>query len=417
MQGWKQKLLSDEGHEILIKSVIQAIPSYAMQCNYTVKSGYRLAIKWLNHSTHETESSSSPPRTFVPIIKNATTATPTADPAVIAKEKLVSASVFGGDSSPAGESRPISGDFFDRTGGDFLVGGICTVVDPDSNLQRLYVPHWNVTNEFCMDDGGVCREMVDEFAPLNFLHPCEKIRLKSMVEEKDSLLKSRCNKIKSLKAQLLIKEVEAAEAVRLRDEAQALKERDTYLKKEKSELEIKVTDLAASVKVREQEVADLDAVVNFVKLQNDSLADQLYADFVDMALHLEEKFYPHMLTTIFGRQWLLTHGMELAITKCLHSSKYLSAHETAFGKAIEKGMQDGLAAEITHDVEGRVLADVAAYNPSADADYFSALQRLQNINFSLLAELRYNKNASVDTIMNILHLEDNLSQPDESCFR
>nr|GFD05293.1 hypothetical protein [Tanacetum cinerariifolium] len=135
---------------------------------------------------------------------------------------------------------------------------------------------------------------------------------------------------------------------------------------------------------------------------------KLYADFVDMALHLEEKFYPHMLTTIFGRQWLLTHGMELAITKCLHSSKYLSAHETAFGKAIEKGMQDGLAAEITHDVEGRVLADVAAYNPSADADYFSALQRLQNINFSLLAELRYNKNASVDTIMNILHLEDNL---------
>ncbi|GKB29371.1 reverse transcriptase [Tanacetum coccineum] len=32
MQGWKQKLLSDAGREILIKSVIQAIPSYDMQC-------------------------------------------------------------------------------------------------------------------------------------------------------------------------------------------------------------------------------------------------------------------------------------------------------------------------------------------------------------------------------------------------
>nr|GEV62200.1 hypothetical protein [Tanacetum cinerariifolium] len=230
-------------------------------------------------------------RTFVPIMTNATTATPTVDPAAIAKEKLASASVFGGDSSSAGRSRPISGGFSDRIGGDFL----------------------------------------------------EKRRLKSVVEEKDSLLKSRCDEIESLKAQLLIKEAETAEAVRHRDEAQALKEHNTYLDKEKSELEIKVTDLAASVKVREQEVADLDVVVTFVKLQNDSLADQvhklevassgfqkklshyeilterleqfqdahlkvvndklekLYADFVDMSLHLEEKFYPHLLTTIFGR--------------------------------------------------------------------------------------------------------------------
>nr|GEW91178.1 hypothetical protein [Tanacetum cinerariifolium] len=71
-------------------------------------------------------------------------------------------------------------------------------------------------------------------------------------------------------------------------------------------------------------------------------------------------------------------------------------------------MQDGLAAIINYDVEGRVLANVAAYNPFSEADYFSTLQRLQNMNFSLLAELRFNKDANVDTIKNILHLEDNL---------
>ncbi|GKG34489.1 hypothetical protein Tco_0437185, partial [Tanacetum coccineum] len=84
-----------------------------------------------------------------------------------------------------------------------------------------------------------------------------------------------------------------------------------------------------------------------------------------MALHLEEKFYPHLLTTISSRMWLLTQGMELAIIKCLNSPEYLSALGVAIGKAIEKGMQDGLSAGITYDKEGRVLTDVVAYNPSA----------------------------------------------------
>ncbi|GKA03302.1 hypothetical protein Tco_0676083, partial [Tanacetum coccineum] len=249
----------------------------------------------------------------------------------------------------------------------------------------------------------------------------ERRRLSAVVEEKNLLLKTRDEEVAELKAQLLVKQAEAMEAVRLRAEVQTLADHNIILEREKGELDIKVADFAATVKVRKQEVANLDAVVTSVKFHNDNLTDQVHkleassaalqdkvtaydnfigqhekfhddrireineklnkldADLVELALHLEERFYPHLLTTISGRRWLLTHGLELVIAKCLNSTEYLSSLGAAIGKAVEKGMQEGLSAGIIHGVAGRVLTDVAAYNPSAEADYLSALQRLQSV--------------------------------------
>ncbi|GKD47428.1 hypothetical protein Tco_1272073, partial [Tanacetum coccineum] len=244
----------------------------------------------------------------------------------------------------------------------------------------------------------------------------EKRRLKSVVERQVELLKVMEGEIENLKAQLLLKETEAAEAIRLRaqasnfeavekslqDEMNTLKECNTILEKDRIALDVKVTELEASVAGKERELTDLNALATSVKSQNDNLVDRvheletsssglqekvvmykncmgqleklqgdrmkvvndkfkkLYTDFVKMALHLEEKLYPHFLTTISGRRWLLTHGMELALIKCLNSPEYLSALGAAIGKAIEKGMQDGLSVGIAHGKEGRVLTDVAA---------------------------------------------------------
>ncbi|GKA83264.1 hypothetical protein Tco_0804859 [Tanacetum coccineum] len=343
-----------------------------------------------------------------------------------------------------------------------------------------------MTNGSCLDDGLVCREMVNEFAPPKFflfvrgmehdqlftefnvgaarqmslssevrMHAKYKIkekrRLKSIVDEQAELLKVREGEIKNLKAQLLLKEAEAAESIHLcaevskfeavekslQDEMKALQERNTTLEKEKNDLSVKVTNLAASVIVREREVADLDTLVHEMevsssrlqdkvtvyedcmgqleKFQDDRMKevndkfDKLYADFIKMALHLEERFYPHPLTTISGRRWLLTQGVELVITKCLNSPEYLSALGAAIGKAIKKGMQDGLSSRITHGKEGRVLRNVPAYNPSTEVDYIFALQQPQNVNFPLLAELKSNKDASIEAMMNVLRLEEPLA--------
>nr|GEU82208.1 nonaspanin [Tanacetum cinerariifolium] len=105
----------------------------------------------------------------------------------------------------------------------------------------------------------------------------------------------------------------------------------------------------------------------------------------------------------------INEGLKLAIVKCLNSQEYLSALGAAISRAIEKGMQDRLSADIDHGKAGRSLADVVAYNPAAEADYNFTLQRLREVDFPLLAELKSHKNASVMDIMNLLRLDGPLA--------
>ncbi|GJU95714.1 hypothetical protein Tco_1320470 [Tanacetum coccineum] len=72
-------------------------------------------------------------RSTVPLMMTVTTVIPTVDSTAITKEKTVKPSLFGVDSSSADRTDPTPGGFFDRTGSDFLVGGIRTVIDPDSD--------------------------------------------------------------------------------------------------------------------------------------------------------------------------------------------------------------------------------------------------------------------------------------------
>nr|GEV69087.1 hypothetical protein [Tanacetum cinerariifolium] len=303
----------------------------------------------------------------------------------VAELNLVGPSPFGAGSSLAIGTEPTMGVFSDLTSNNFLIGAICIVVNPDTNLQK----------------------MVDELAHPKFFASVRGMEHDQLFAEfnvgaaRQMSLNVREEKIKNLKAQLLLREAKAAEAIRLRaeasnfeaveksfwDETNALRERNAIPEKERNALDVKVTELETSAVGKGHELTGLNALIT------------------SMGLHLEEKFYPHLLTTISGRRWLLTQGMELAIIKCLNSPEYLSALKEAINKAIEKGMHDGLSAGITHGKECRVLTDVATHNPFVEVDYIFALQQIQNVNFPLLVELKSYKDASIETMMDILCLE------------
>ncbi|GKA56559.1 putative gypsy type transposase [Tanacetum coccineum] len=137
---------------------------------------------------------------------------------------------------------------------------------------------------------------------------------------------------------------------------------------------------------------------------------EIDADFIRFCMHFHETFHPHLFNTIAGRRWFLTHGMRLLMAKCLNSTEYMEALGNAFGRAIKKGMQEGLAAGIEHGQAGRCLNDLEAYNPSAKADFNSVVQNLRGLDFPFLQELSAKKVASIWDVINLLCLDDAVAE-------
>nr|GEY25846.1 hypothetical protein [Tanacetum cinerariifolium] len=262
---------------------------------------------------------------------------------------------------------------------------VTVVVDADTTADRVPVEPSLFGVSY-----RICREMLDEFPPSKFFAYVRGMDHDQLFIEfnvgaaRQISLSAEAEAVETIRLRAEVFKFEASEKS-LQGEVGVLRDHSATLEREKNGLSVKVTDLSASVKVREQEFADLDAQVIAVKLQNDNLVDQVhkleisstglqekvaaYKDFIGQL----EKFQDEKMEEVnekFDKLW------------------------AAISKAVEEGMQEGLSARITHGAKGRKLAYVAAYNLSAEADYLSALQRLQNVNFSLIVELKSNKDAT-----------------------
>ncbi|GKD30619.1 hypothetical protein Tco_1241397, partial [Tanacetum coccineum] len=137
---------------------------------------------------------------------------------------------------------------------------------------------------------------------------------------------------------------------------------------------------------------------------------EIDVDFTRCCMPFQESFHPHLLNIVAGRRWLLTHGMKLLMAKCLNSTEYIEAFGHAFGCAIEKGMQEGLAAGIEHGQAGICLTDLEAYILSTEVDFNSDVRDLRDLNFPLLQELFNKKDASTWDIMDLLRLDDAMAE-------
>ncbi|GJX51244.1 hypothetical protein Tco_0278089 [Tanacetum coccineum] len=226
--------------------------------------------------------------------------------------------------------------------------------------------------------------------------------LKSVVSQKDtdiSLLDSRASYLKSA-----LDDSQAA-----CDEARNL---ISSLSSERDGLASEVSTLHSAFrdfkeKMEAQQEAQAQVLYNRVA--------ELEAHVMDVSGRLEGEFYPAYLTALAGRRWLLTHGMELAMVKCLKSPEYQGILGHALGRAVDYGMQEGLAAGHEHGVAGTPLSAVVAYNPeTAESNYLDAVRALEEADFPLVHLLKSKKDSGMDEVLDCFLLDGPLADLPEA---
>ncbi|GKC57070.1 hypothetical protein Tco_1084668 [Tanacetum coccineum] len=124
-----------------------------------------------------------------------------------------------------------------------------------------------------------------------------------------------------------------------------------------------------------------------------------------LSIDFDEDLYPHMLTAIAGRRWVIGYGLRLVVMKCAESTELRQAFANVVSTGIAKGMSEGFKYGMEHGKAGLELTAVEAYDPEADNKYVTTLHNLKYLSYPLIDELEQLKDAPLDVIIASLYLE------------
>nr|GFB43785.1 hypothetical protein [Tanacetum cinerariifolium] len=231
----------------------------------------------------------------------------------------------------------------------------------------------------------------------------------AQVAHRDKRIQARENEIKNLETLL---EVET-------NMKKAVEGRSAELSKELENIRALFSDLQVCNNCLSHQVSTLQAQVmgeeklkaafEEFKQYEDNRVEQRCAEIdarLDaLSIDFDEELYPHMLTTIAGRRWVIGYGLRLAVMKCGKSTKLRQAFTDVVSTAIAKGMSEGLKHGVEHGKANLSLEAIEAYDPKAEAKYITALHALKDLKYLIVDQLESLKDAPMDVIMASLHLE------------
>nr|GEU95874.1 hypothetical protein [Tanacetum cinerariifolium] len=258
--------------------------------------------------------------------------------------------------------------------------------------RSVYRPEWSVTNGSLLDTPEACQDLVDHAAPpgyfseLHHMHNEEFLRQYNVNLARQVAMGSHLLLRFEQEAKLLRKSVAQVARRDKRLEAQELeiKNLEALLEAEadmKRAAEDKSARLVASLKEQVSGEEKLKAAFEEFKRYEDERVKrrcaELDARLDALSIDFDEELYPHILTAIAGRGWVVGHGLRLAMMKSW----------------VEHGQ-----AQLT-------VESIEAYDPETEAKFVAALQSLKDLKYPLLDQLEGLTDAPTDVIMAALYLE------------
>nr|GEW65060.1 protein nuclear fusion defective 4-like [Tanacetum cinerariifolium] len=236
---------------------------------------------------------------------------------------------------------------------------------PIGSPGGVYRPEWGVTNGSLLDTPEACQDLVDHVAPSGYFSELRHMRnenflgqynvnlarqvalgsqLRLRFEQEAKLLRKSVAHVARRDKRIEARELEIKNLEALLETEAEMKrvaeDKSVGLIKELEDMRARFLDLQVSHEHLSQQVASLKeqvsgeeklkAVCEEFKQYEDERVErrcaELDARLDALSIDFDEKLYPHMLTAIAGRKWVVGHGLRLAMMKSLQSLKDLKYH-------------------------------------------------------------------------------------------
>ncbi|GJX29010.1 hypothetical protein Tco_0237089 [Tanacetum coccineum] len=322
-----------------------------------------------------------------------------------------------------------------------------SVPSVEGSPGAIYQPGWGMTNDCQLDTPKACQDMVDHIVPPGYFSELRHLpnteflaqyninlarkvalvsQLKLRFEQEVRLLKKARAKVVETEVHGLRNQTKNLETLLEAevDMKKATEAKNAELAKELESLRAKFSDLQLNNNQLSQQVSTLQAQVTgeerikavfeeFKKYEDDKVEKrcaEMDARLDALSIDFDEELYPHMLTAIAGRRWVIGHGLRLAVMKCAESIELRRAFANVVSAGIAKGMSEGLEYGVKQGEAKLDLAIIEAYDPEADNKYIAALHALKDLKYPLIDQLEKLKDAPLDLIMASLHLESDTGE-------